>query len=108
MGRAFAVQKGLEEHAEEFAKGAMVAQDPLAFESLPMLNDEDRRVLGREVTHKVRYARSSPMTVQTLIFRVFYAVGSPQGALLPGRHVFHLRRRAGNGRVGYQRRQLVL
>ncbi|ORY86659.1 and other transporter-domain-containing protein [Leucosporidium creatinivorum] len=52
MGRAFALEKGLEEHAEEFAKGAMVAQDPLAYESLPMLNDEDRRVLGREVTHK--------------------------------------------------------
>lgn len=53
MGRAFAVEKGLGEYADDFAKGAMVAQDPLAYESIEMLNDEDRRVLAREITHKV-------------------------------------------------------
>ncbi|GAA5845330.1 hypothetical protein JCM9279_004844 [Rhodotorula babjevae] len=52
MGRAFAREKGLGEYEEEFAKGAQVAQDPLAFESLTMLNDEDRNVLRREITHK--------------------------------------------------------
>ncbi|GJN94493.1 hypothetical protein Rhopal_007575-T1 [Rhodotorula paludigena] len=49
MGRAFAREKGLAEFEEEFAKGAQVAQDPLAFESLMLLNDEDRNVLRREV-----------------------------------------------------------
>lgn len=52
MGRAFALEKGLGQYETEFAKGAQVAQDPLAFESINMLNDEDRRVLQREVTHK--------------------------------------------------------
>ncbi|GJN94492.1 hypothetical protein Rhopal_007574-T1 [Rhodotorula paludigena] len=52
MGRAFAREKGLGEFEDEFAKGAQVAQDPLAFESLTLLNDEDRNVLRREVTHK--------------------------------------------------------
>ncbi|GAA5951544.1 hypothetical protein JCM3765_005965 [Sporobolomyces pararoseus] len=52
MGRAFANEKGLGQYETEFAKGAQVAQDPLAFESIEMLNDEDRNVLRREVTHK--------------------------------------------------------
>ncbi|SCV74687.1 BQ2448_7716 [Microbotryum intermedium] len=52
MGRAFAHEKGLEEYEEEFAKGAMVAQNPLAFESLPMLEDADKNILRREVSHK--------------------------------------------------------
>ena len=49
MGRAFAQEKGLGQYETEFAKGAQVAQDPLAFESLDMLNDEDKAVLRREV-----------------------------------------------------------
>ncbi|GAA5988758.1 hypothetical protein JCM5350_002928 [Sporobolomyces pararoseus] len=52
MGRAFANEKGLGQYETEFAKGAQVAQDPLAFESISMLNDDDRNVLRREVTHK--------------------------------------------------------
>lgn len=52
MGRAFANEKGLGQYETEFAKGAQVAQDPLAFESIDMLNDEDKNVLRREVTHK--------------------------------------------------------
>ncbi|GAA6016986.1 hypothetical protein JCM11491_006120 [Sporobolomyces phaffii] len=52
MGRAFAQEKGLGEFELEFAKGAQIAQDPLAFESLTLLDDEDRKILRREVTHK--------------------------------------------------------
>lgn len=52
MGRAFANDKGLGEHSETFARAAMVAQDPLAFEDLPLLDDDDRNILRREVTHK--------------------------------------------------------
>ncbi|GAA5820262.1 hypothetical protein JCM3770_002444 [Rhodotorula araucariae] len=58
MGRAFAREKGLGEFEDEFAKGAQVAQDPLAFESLTILNDEDRNVLRREVTHKWDHPRT--------------------------------------------------
>ncbi|GAA5906000.1 sugar porter family MFS transporter [Sporobolomyces salmoneus] len=52
MGRAFAHEKGLGQYEDEFAKGAMIAQDPLAFEAITMLSEDDRTVLRREVTHK--------------------------------------------------------
>lgn len=58
MGRAFAQEKGLGAEEEYFAKGAVVAQDPLAFETLDMLDDEDKRRLRREVTHKVSWLES--------------------------------------------------
>ena len=48
----FARTHELVEYTEVIQKGAVVAQDPTAFESLPMLDDEDRRVLRREFTHK--------------------------------------------------------
>ncbi|KDE07241.1 hypothetical protein MVLG_02462 [Microbotryum lychnidis-dioicae p1A1 Lamole] len=63
MGRAFAHEKGLGEYEEEFAKGAMVAQDPLAFESLPMLDDADKNILRREVTHKWDHPKQLYMLV---------------------------------------------
>ena len=49
---AFAKAHGLGHLTEEFQKGALVAQDPSAFESLPLLNDEDRNILRREMTHR--------------------------------------------------------
>ncbi|GAA5872632.1 hypothetical protein JCM1840_004859 [Sporobolomyces johnsonii] len=52
MGRAFAREKGLGEFELEFAKGAQVAQDPLQFESLTLLDEDDKTVLRREVTNK--------------------------------------------------------
>ena len=48
----FAQTHGLAEHTETLQKGALVAQDPPAFESLPLLTEADRAVLRREVTHK--------------------------------------------------------
>ncbi|BGP49476.1 hypothetical protein JCM10450v2_005367 [Rhodotorula kratochvilovae] len=51
MGRAFAREKGLEQYETEFAKGAQAAQDPSVYD-LPLLNDEDKAILRREVTHK--------------------------------------------------------
>ena len=52
LGRNYARNHGLEEFEDEFARGAAVAQDPLAFESIDFLTDRDREVLRREVTHK--------------------------------------------------------
>ena len=48
----FAQTHGLVEYTEALQKGALVAQDPPAFESLPLLTEEDRTVLRREFTHK--------------------------------------------------------
>lgn len=61
MGRAFAREKGLSEFEEEFAKGAQIAQNPLAYESLPLLNEEDRQIMRDEVLHKWR----QPFTVRS-------------------------------------------
>lgn len=48
----FARTYGLEHLTAEFQKGALVAQDPGAFESLPQLTEEDKIVLRRETTHR--------------------------------------------------------
>ena len=48
----FAGTHDLAEYTETIQKGALVAQDPAAFESLPLLTEEDRIALRREITHK--------------------------------------------------------
>ncbi len=48
----FARSHELGEYTETIQKGALLAQDPAAFETLPMLTEEDRRMLRREYTHK--------------------------------------------------------
>ncbi len=48
----FAATHDLAEYTETIQKGALVAQDPAAFESLPLLAEEDRIALRREITHK--------------------------------------------------------
>ena len=48
----FAKTHGLGHLEEEFMKGALVAQDPTVFESLPQLNEEDKAILRRELTNR--------------------------------------------------------
>lgn len=48
----FARAHGMEHLTEDFQKGALVAQDPAAFESLTQLNEDDKNLLRRELTHK--------------------------------------------------------
>ncbi|THU79353.1 hypothetical protein K435DRAFT_875558 [Dendrothele bispora CBS 962.96] len=50
--KVFAETHGMEDLALEFQKGALVAQDPTAFESLSLLDEDDKNVLRRELTHK--------------------------------------------------------
>lgn len=58
-GKRFALEHGLEDFVLEFQKGALVAQDPTAYETLPVLDDDDRNILRREVTHKWDQVRDS-------------------------------------------------
>jgi len=53
-GEAFAKSHNLGHLSlsELFRKGALVAQDALAFDSLPLLTDEDKEVLRHEIAHK--------------------------------------------------------
>lgn len=48
----FCTEKGLEEYTETIQKGALVAQNPMDFESMDELSLEDKRALREEVTHK--------------------------------------------------------
>lgn len=48
----FVREKGFEEYTDVFKKGALLAQNPKAWESLEELDEEDREVLRREITRK--------------------------------------------------------
>ncbi|KAJ7463227.1 hypothetical protein FB451DRAFT_463887 [Mycena latifolia] len=48
----FAEEKGLKHISAELRKGALVAQDPTAFESIDILDEDDKYHLRRELTHK--------------------------------------------------------
>jgi hypothetical protein len=48
----FAHEKGLVEHLEDLRKGALVAQNPKMFESMPELTGEDKSSLRLEKTNK--------------------------------------------------------
>ena len=49
---AFAHEKGLTKHLEDLKKGALVAQNPKAFESIPELTEKDKASLRLEKTNK--------------------------------------------------------
>lgn len=49
---AFAHAHGLGELEKEFIKGALVAQDPLSFESIDLLTEQEKEHLRREQTHR--------------------------------------------------------
>ncbi|KAF9024797.1 hypothetical protein BDP27DRAFT_1248583 [Rhodocollybia butyracea] len=59
---AFALEKGLEEALPFLRKGAVLAQNPKDFEVQPELDDEDRAILRREITHKWSQPRDLCMT----------------------------------------------
>jgi hypothetical protein len=56
-GDNFAKSHGLEDLGELFQKGALVAQNPLAFNDLPLLTLEDKEALQEEVDHKWRHPK---------------------------------------------------
>ena len=51
-GENFARQYGLGHLTNEFQKGAILAQDPFAFEGLNILNQEEKDALMKEQTHR--------------------------------------------------------
>lgn len=102
----FAHDHGLGELEEAFQKGALVAQNPAGFETLPLLTDGDREVLRREVTHRWH----QPWELYYLV------ISCSLGAMVQGVCVFFVCStiRCTNlslvldGRVSHQRGQFVL
>jgi hypothetical protein len=60
----FATRHGLEEHIDDLRKGALLAQKPQQYMSLPELNDADRAIITQERLHKWKH----PMTLYWTIF----------------------------------------
>ncbi|OSX66254.1 hypothetical protein POSPLADRAFT_1064660 [Postia placenta MAD-698-R-SB12] len=83
---AFAKSHGLGHLTEVFQKGALVAQDPSAFESLPLLDDEDRNVLRREVTHKWR--QPAQLYYLVILCSMAAAVQGMDEAVINGANLF--------------------
>ncbi|KAF8995193.1 hypothetical protein BDQ17DRAFT_1250975 [Cyathus striatus] len=61
--REFTKEKGLEDKTALFEKAALLAQSPKNFENIPELDNDDREVLRREVTHKWSQPKSLYLTV---------------------------------------------
>lgn len=59
----FADQNALSDITPLLQKGALVAQNPAAWDSVPGLTDRERQALDDEVVHKWRQPRAMYMTV---------------------------------------------
>ncbi|KAF8521253.1 MFS sugar transporter [Hysterangium stoloniferum] len=57
QGKDFAKRYELGHYEDVFVKGAIVAQDPTAFEQLSMLSSDDKDVLRTEITHRWKQPR---------------------------------------------------
>jgi hypothetical protein len=62
MADKFARDNGLEDARDDIRKGALVSKDPMHFEGLDILTEEDKEALRREITHKVRTYPFRPCT----------------------------------------------
>lgn len=59
----FAQEKGLTDIVDVLKQGARVARDPLAFESIEDLTQDERRLLHDEVDHKWRHPFALYVTI---------------------------------------------
>lgn len=62
---AFASENQLMDILPDLRKGALVARDPANFQNLTELDDEEKRVLGREVTNRWSQTRTLYFTIIT-------------------------------------------
>ncbi|KAJ8696572.1 hypothetical protein PTI98_006432 [Pleurotus ostreatus] len=84
---AFAKKYGLGELSDVFRKAALVAQDPLGFETLPHLTDEDRDCLRREVTH--RWDQPKMLYYLVILCSVAAAVQGMDETVVNGAQLFY-------------------
>ncbi|KAJ6536340.1 hypothetical protein B0H19DRAFT_962966 [Mycena capillaripes] len=59
----FVGEKGFDANLKLFQKGALLAQNPKTFESIPELDEEDKAAIRREITHKWSQPRDLYLTV---------------------------------------------
>ncbi|KAJ3487689.1 hypothetical protein NLI96_g3365 [Meripilus lineatus] len=83
---AFASQYGLGHLQSEFQKGALVAQDPAAFESISLLSDDDKAILRREITH--RWSQPWQLYYLVILCSLAAAVQGMDEAVINGANLF--------------------
>ncbi|EJD03083.1 proton myo-inositol cotransporter [Fomitiporia mediterranea MF3/22] len=86
-GALFARQHGLTDLETEFAKGALIAQDPLAFETLDVLTEDDKAVLRNE-----QHSRwDQPLTLYWLVVMcsICAAVQGMDETVINGAQIFY-------------------
>ncbi|KAI3606087.1 mfs sugar transporter, partial [Moniliophthora roreri] len=76
----------MEDLVLDFQKGALVAQDPTAFESLSILTEEDKELLRRETTHKWSHPRTLYYLV--VVCSMAAAVQGMDEAVINGANLF--------------------
>ncbi|KAI0326831.1 hypothetical protein GY45DRAFT_1356013 [Cubamyces sp. BRFM 1775] len=82
----FAKSHGLGHLEQEFRKGALVAQDPTAFESLTQLTEEDKNILRRELTH--RWAQPAQLYYLVILCSLSAAVQGMDESVINGANLF--------------------
>ncbi|KAI0819328.1 hypothetical protein BC628DRAFT_1333246 [Trametes gibbosa] len=82
----FVKEYGLEHLELEFRKGALVAQDPTAFESLTQLTEEDKNVLRRELTN--RWAQPAQLYYLVILCSLSAAVQGMDESVINGANLF--------------------
>ncbi|KAM6499149.1 Sugar transporter domain containing protein [Amanita muscaria] len=60
---AFAHEQDMDDILPLLRKGALLAQDPKIFESIPELDEEDKEIIRRETTHKWKQPKDLYLTV---------------------------------------------
>ncbi|TFK54520.1 hypothetical protein OE88DRAFT_1655224 [Heliocybe sulcata] len=82
----FAKAHGLGHLSDEFRKGALVAQNPSGFESLTQLNEDDKAILRREITHK--WDQPAQLYYLVLLCSVAAAVQGMDESVINGANLF--------------------
>ncbi|KAL0956130.1 hypothetical protein HGRIS_002296 [Hohenbuehelia grisea] len=83
---AFAKKHGLGELSHVFRKAALVAQDPLGFESLEQLDEDDKACLRREITH--RWDQPKMLYYLVILCSVAAAVQGMDETVINGANLF--------------------
>ncbi|KAF8257801.1 hypothetical protein EI94DRAFT_1756827 [Lactarius quietus] len=86
-GAEFARTHGLGHLEEEFKKGALAAQDPLAFEKVPYFNEDDKNIFRRELTH--RWDHPGTLYYLVILCSVAAAVQGMDEAVINGANLFY-------------------
>ncbi|KAN0138316.1 MFS sugar transporter [Lactarius tabidus] len=85
-GAEFARTHGLGHLEDLFKKGALAAQDPLAFEKVPYFTEDDKNIFRRELTH--RWDHPGTLYYLVILCSVAAAVQGMDEAVINGANLF--------------------